>query len=139
MRADEYVVEKLQIAERELAEVRAQNVIMLHDSVETEKRLKKVLSLFECRETTANNGYQIVVNDADGNYEGAIIYCWDKEHPTSDFLEWLKVLGLELPIEQPKEQNTEELEKDPELVAQALEKAKELQAEKETENAVEEK
>ena len=139
MRADEYVVEKLQIAERELAELKARNIFLMQDNRELEKEIKTIRSLFECKETTAGNGYQIVVHETDGGYGGTIIFCWNKENPTKEFLDWLKVLGLELPIEQPQEPNTDELEKDPELVAEALEKAKELQAEKETENAVEEK
>ena len=139
MRADEYVVNKLIAAENEANEFKARNIFLMQENRELENKLKKVLSLFECSETVGGNGYQITINDADGHYEGTLIYCWDKEHPTENFLNWLEILGLSLPIEQPKEPNVEELEKDPTLVAQALEKAKELQAEQKTENAVEEK
>ena len=139
MRADEYVVNKLQIAERELAELKAQNIFLMQDCRELEKEIKTIRSLFECKETTGGNGYAIYCKEIDGTYGGTVAYCWDKNNVSQEFLDWLKVLGLELPIEQPKEPNTEELEKDPELVAEALEKDKELQAEKETENAVEEK
>ena len=136
MRADEYVVNKLVAAENEASEFKARNIFLMQENRELENKLKKVCSLFECSETTGGNGYQITINDADGHYEGTLIYCWDKENPTENFLNWLEILGLSLPIDEPK---TEELEKDPELVAQALEKAKELQAEQETEKAVEEK
>lgn len=136
MRADEYVVNKLQIAERELAELKAQNIFLMQDCRELEKELKTIRSLFECKETTGGNGYAINCKEIDGTYGGTVAYCWDKNNIPQEFLDWLKVLGLELPTDEPK---TEELEKDPELVAEALEKAKELQAEKEKENAVEEK
>lgn len=143
MRADEYVVQQLQIAQREAEETRAANIFLRQDNRELEKEIKTIRSLFECKETTGGNGYAIYCKQTDGTYCGAIAYCWDKNNVPQDFLDWLKVLGLELPIEQPKEPNTEELEKDPQLVAQALEKAKELQAqqkaEKENENVVEEK
>ena len=128
MRADEYVVNELLSEKAKNSHLEETNIYLRQDNKELEKDLKKIRALFECKETTGGNGYQIVVHETDGTYGGTIIYCWDKENPSQEFLNWLKVLGLELPIDEPK---TEELEKDPELVAEALEKAKELQADKE--------
>ena len=128
MRADEYVVNELLNEKSKNAHLEETNIYLRQDNRELEKNLKKVRTLFECKETTGGNGYQIVVHETDGTYAGTIIYCWDKNNVPQEFLDWLKVLGLELPVEEPK---VEELESDPELVEQALEKAKELQAEKE--------
>ena len=127
MRADEYVVNELLSEKAKNSHLEETNIYLRSDNRELEKNLKKIRTLFECKETTGGNGYAIYCKETDGTYGGTIIYCWDKEKPTQEFLDWLKVLGLELPVKEP---NVEELEKDPELVEQALEKAKELQAEK---------
>lgn len=127
MRADEYVVNQLLSSQAECEHLKETNFFLREDNKELEKNLKKIRTLFVCKETTGGNGYQIIVNETDGTYGGTILYCWDKNNVPQEFLDWLKVLGLELPVKEP---NVEELEKDPELVEQALEKAKELQAEK---------
>lgn len=128
MRADEYVVNELLGEKAKNSHLEETNIYLREDNRELEKNLKKIRTLFECKETTGGNGYAIYCKQTDGTYGGAVAYCWDKENPNQEFLDWLKVLGLELPVDEPK---TEELEKDPELVAEALEKAKKLQADKE--------
>ena len=130
MRADEYVVAELEKTKNLLNEISAQNIFLRQDNKELEKKYDFIKSLFYVEETSAKCGYHICINDLDGYFKSIIITTYHKnpEEIEPEFMELLNALGLTLP-----EPTNEDLENDPELVEQAMEKAKELQAKKESE------
>lgn len=136
MRADEYVVQELLANKEKNAQLIASNAVLRQENKELETKYNFIKSLFTLEETFDGNGYRVCVKGFGYCGDEVIARTWTKkvEEMDEDFINLINALGLEFPIEEPK---TEELEKDPELVAEALEKAKELQAKKETETTVE--
>lgn len=130
MRADEYVVAELEKTKNLLNEISAQNIFLRQDNKELEKKYNLIKSLFYVEETCGGCGYHIIANKTDGYYCGIVATTYHKnpEEIEPEFIELLDALGLVLPAP-----TKEDLESDPELVEQAMEKAKELQAEKESE------
>lgn len=133
MRADEYVVEELLKARNELNEIKAANIFLREDIKELEKKYKVIKDLFYLEETSSKQGYRLCVKGIGICADSIVASEWTKniEDFSKDFINIVAALGLEIPVEEP---NAEELENDPELVEQALEKAKELQSKKESEN-----
>ena len=130
MRADEYVVAELEKTKNLLNEMSAQNIFLRQDNKELEKKYNIIKSLFYVEETSNGNGYRLCVKGLGYCGDSSIAYEWtqDAEKLSPEFLELIDALGLILPTPTKKD-----LENDPELVEQAMEKAKELQAEKESE------
>lgn len=126
MNAEELLVQRFLLKEKECEQLKETNLFLREDNRELEKKYKLVKSLFYVEETSGKCGYQIIANRINGYY-GCIIastYHKNPEDIEPEFMELLDALGLTLP-----EPTNEDLENDPELVAQALEKAKELQEE----------
>lgn len=136
MRADEYVVQELLANKEKNAQLIASNAVLRQENKELETKFNLIKSLFTLEENSVGTGYKVCVKGLGYCGNSVIGMVWTKkvEEMDEDFINLINALGLEFPIEEPK---TEDLEKDPELVAEALEKAKELQAKKETENTVE--
>lgn len=130
MRADEYVVAELEKTKNLLNEMSAQNIFLRQDNKELEKKYNLIKSLFYIEETSNGEGYRLCIKGLGYCSDSAIAYEWtqDAEKISPEFLELVDALGLILPTPTKKD-----LENDPELVEQAMEKAKELQAEKESE------
>lgn len=130
MRADEYVVNELLAVKSENGHLMETNHYLREENRELEKKYNLIKSLFYVEETVGKCGYHIIANKIDGYY-GSIIATTMYKNPEEiepEFMELLDALGLTLPTP-----TKEDLENDPELVEQAMEKAKELQAEKESE------
>lgn len=125
MRADEYVVKELLMAKAEIEQYKDANFVLREQIRELNDKYKKVISLFAC-EKNGTTGYSIVIKEPQGFLKNVMLYDFNDNPSEIDpnFMEWLKVLDLSLPMVEP---NPQELEKDQELVDQALEKAKELQ------------
>lgn len=130
MRADEYVVAELEKTKNLLNEISAQNIFLRQDNKELEKKYNLIKSLFYVEETSNGEGYRLCVKGLGYCSDSSVAYEWtqDTEKLSPEFLELVDALGLILPTPTKKD-----LENDPELVEQAMEKAKELQAEKESE------
>ena len=130
MRADEYVVAELEKTKNLLNEISAQNIFLRQDNKELEKKYNLIKSLFYVEETSNGEGYRLCVKGLGYCSDNSIAYEWtqDTEKLSPEFLELIDALGLILPTPTKKD-----LENDPELVEQAMEKAKELQAKKESE------
>lgn len=130
MKADEYVVNELLNEKQKNEQLEAANVYLRSDIKALEKKHNLVKSLFACEETIGGTGYLITVTDIKGNY-GSIIATTYHKNPSEiepEFMELLNALELVLPSP-----SNEDLENDPSLVNDALEKAEELKAEKESE------
>lgn len=130
MRADEYVVAELEKTKNLLNEISAQNIFLRQDNKELEKKYNLIKSLFYVEEISNGGGYRLCVKGIGYTADSSIAYVWtqDVSEMDKEFLELIDALGLILPAPTKKD-----LENDPELVEQAMEKAKELQAEKESE------
>ena len=130
MRADELLVERFLEKEKECEALKDMNYCLREDNRKLEDAFKKLKKMVKLEETSTGEGYQIVLYH-NGSYQGTIAYCWDKNDIPQDFLELLEIFGLDLPLPEP---NVEELENDRELFNKAMEKAKELQKQQESEN-----
>ena len=131
MSADQYVVNELLNEKAKNSQLEEANLFLREDNRELEKENKKlkdvIKKLFYVEETLGKCGYNICVNDSDGYFKGFIATTYHKnpEEIEPKFMALLNALGLDLPTP-----TNEDLENDPELVEQAMEKAKELQEEK---------
>lgn len=124
MRADEYVVEEL-LKEKELnKQLIASNSVLRQENKDLETKYNLIKSLFYVEETTNGDGYRLCVKGIGYTADSSIAYVWtqDISKIDEDFLNLVNALGLILPS--PTKQD---LGDDPQLVEQALEKAKELQ------------
>ena len=130
MRADELLVERFLKKEKECETLKDMNYCLREDNRKLENAFKKLKEMLKLEETNTGDGYRITIYNRNGNYSGTIAYCWDKNDIPQDFLELLEIFGLDLPSPEP---NVEELENDRELFNKAMEKAKELQEQKESE------
>ena len=130
MRADEYVVEELKKTQTELSNALAANIFLRQENREIERKYNLIKSLFYVEETTNGDGYRLCVKGIGYTADSSIAYAWTQDVSKIDkeFLELVDALGLILPSP-----TKEDLETDPELVEQAMEKVKELQAENESE------
>ena len=130
MRADEYVVNELLATKSENGHLMETNHYLREENRELEKKYNLIKSLFYVEETNTGTGYRLCIKGLGYCGDSSIAYEWtqDAEKLSPEFLELIDALGLILPTPTKKD-----LENDPELVEQAMEKAKELQAEKESE------
>ena len=130
MSADQYVVNELLNEKAKNSQLEEANLFLREDNRELEKENKKlkdvVTKLFYVEETSNGNGYRLSVKGLGYCSDSTIAYEWtqDIEKMSPEFLELIDALGLILPTPTKKD-----LENDPELVEQAMEKAKELQEE----------
>lgn len=142
--ADQYVVKCLEDKEQEIAKLNEKyddlfkRFVILQGENKKFEELKKMFSL---EETSTGNGYQITLY-YNGSYQGTIAYCWDKNDIPQEFLELLEIFGLDLPLPEPnveeqlKENKVNKVESNPpenSKVTAPGKEAKELQAEKESE------
>lgn len=130
MRADELLVERFLKKEKECEALKDMNYCLREDNRKLEDAFKKLKKMVKLEGTSTGEGYQITLY-YNGSYQGTIAYCWNKNDIPQEFLELLELFGLDLPLPEP---NVEELENDRELFDKAMEKAKELQEQKESEN-----
>lgn len=97
--ADQFVVKCLEDSEQEIARLNDKYDELLKKYVSLQndiKRYEQLKQKFELEETLSQNGYQIVIKDAQG-LNLMLAYCFDKENPEPEFLDLLDLLGMELP------------------------------------------
>lgn len=97
--ADQFVVKCLEDSEQEIARLNDKYDELLKKYVSLQndiKRYEQLKQMFELQETLSQNGYQIVIKDAQG-LNLMVSYCFDKENPEPEFLDLLDLLGMELP------------------------------------------
>lgn len=125
MRADELLVQRFLGLEQRVAQLEETNHYLREDNRELERKYKFIKSLFYLEED--EDGYKVGIKGIGYCANSSVAYEFTKDPNDMDqeFLELLDALSLVLPTPE-----QEGLENDPELVAQALEKAKELQKEK---------
>lgn len=128
MNTEEYVVNELLNEKAKNEQLEQANIFLRQDYRDLKKKYDLIKSLFIVEQKSTNLGYDIMVNDLDGYFKGFIISTYHNNPADIEpqFMELLNALELTLPTP-----NNEDLESDQELVEQALEKAKELQENKE--------